>query len=86
MTYVDGFENKKGKVAQSGPSAKVGPCSFAVVDNGTGNVSLRVLSSMPEGTNERYQNTATPFQKCEFGNLILRTFLKIFAPCKNCYM
>ena len=35
-----------------GPAAKVGPCPFAVVNNGTGNFSLLVLSNMPEGTNE----------------------------------
>ena len=27
---------------------------------------------------------ATPFQKCEIGNFILRTFLKIFAPYVTC--
>ena len=28
---------------------------------------------------------ATPFQKREIGNFILRTFLKIFAPYVTCY-
>ena len=28
---------------------------------------------------------ATPFQKCESGNFILRTFLKMFAPYVTCY-
>ena len=28
---------------------------------------------------------ATPFQKCEIGNFILRTFLKIFADYVTCY-
>lgn len=28
---------------------------------------------------------ATPFQKREVGNFVLRTFLKIFAPYVTCY-
>lgn len=28
---------------------------------------------------------ATPFQKLEIGNFVLRTFLKIFAPYVTCY-
>ena len=28
---------------------------------------------------------ATPFQKREIGNFVLRTFLKIFAPYVTCY-
>ena len=40
-----------------GPAAKVGPGPFAVVNNGTGNLSLLVISNMLKGTNERYHNT-----------------------------
>ena len=70
-----------------GPAAKVGPCPFAVVHNGTSNVSLLVLRNVPESTNERYQNTsnAIKVQKREIGNFVLRTFLKIFAPYVTCY-
>ena len=42
-----------------GPAAKMGPCPYAVVHNGTSNLSLLVLSNVPESTNERYQNDFT---------------------------
>ena len=47
----------RGRLHKVGPAAKVGPGPFAVVNNGTGNLSLLVLSNMPKGTNERYHNT-----------------------------
>ncbi len=50
--------NARGRSHKVGPAAKVGPCPFAVVNNGTVTFSLLVLSGMPEGTNERYQNTS----------------------------
>ena len=31
------------------------------------------------------RTSATPFQKREVGNVVLRTFLKIFAPYVTCY-
>ena len=69
-----------------GPAAKVGPCQFGVVNNGTGNISLLVLSDMPEGTDERYQNNSNAISKqCEIGKFILCTFLKIFALYVTCY-
>ena len=46
-----------------GPAAKVGPCPFAVMTNDTGNVSLLVISNMPESINERYQNTSNAIKK-----------------------
>ena len=46
-----------------GPAAKVGPCPIGVVNNGTGNISLLVLSDMPEGTDERYQNNSKAISK-----------------------
>ena len=53
----------RGRLHKVGPSAKVGPCPFAVVNNGTDNFSLLVLSNMPKGTNERYQNTGNAISK-----------------------
>ena len=53
----------RGRLHKVGPAAKVGPCPFAVVNNGTGNFSLVVLSNMPEDTNERYQNTGNAISK-----------------------
>ena len=68
-----------------GPVAKVGPCPFAVVNNGTDNLSLLALSNILQRAQMNDIRTATPFQKCGIVNFILRTFLKIFAPfpCYN---
>ena len=55
--------NYRGRLHKVGPAAKVGPCPLAVVNNGTDNLSLLVLSNMPEGTNERYQNTGNAISK-----------------------
>ena len=53
----------RGRSHKVGPAAKVGPCPFGVVNNGTGNISLLVLSNMPEGTDERYQNNSNAISK-----------------------
>ena len=68
-----------------GPAAKVGPCPFAVVNNGTGNFSLLVPSDMQRAPMNDIRTPATPFQKCEIRNFILRTFLKICALYVTCY-
>ena len=52
-----------GRSHTMGPAAKVGPCPFAVVYNGTAICSLLVLSNMPEGTNKQYQNTSNAISK-----------------------
>ena len=52
-----------GRSHKVGPADKVGPCPFAVVNHGTGNSSLLVQSNMPEGSNERYQNTSNAISK-----------------------
>ena len=57
--YIGG----RGRSHKVGPAAKVGPCPFAVVHNGTSNLSLLVLSNVPESTNERYQNTSNAISK-----------------------
>ena len=31
------------------------------------------------------RTSVTPFQKCEIGNFIFRTFLNVFAPYVTCY-
>ena len=53
----------RGRSHKVGPAAKVGPCPFAVVHNGTSNFSLLVLSNVSESTNERYQNTSKAISK-----------------------
>ena len=53
----------RGRSHKVGPAAKVGPCPIGVVNNGTGNISLLVLSDMPEGTDERYQNNSNAISK-----------------------
>ena len=71
----------RGRSHKVGPVAKVGPCPFAVVNNGTGNLSLLALSNiMQRAQMNDIRTTATPFQKCGIVNFILRTFLNIFAP------
>ena len=53
----------RGRSHKVGPAAKVGPCPFGVVNNGTGNISLLVLTNIPEGTDERYQNNSNAISK-----------------------
>ena len=77
--------DSRGRSHKVGPAAKVGPCSFAVVNNDTGNFSLLVLSSMPDYPSEKQNEIitpTTPFQKRESGNFILRTFLKDANPIR----
>ena len=58
-----GLDGGRGRSHKVGPAAKVGPCPFVVVHNGTSNFSLLVLSNVPESTNERYQNTSKAISK-----------------------
>ena len=54
---------RRGRSHKVGPAAKVGPCPIGVVNNGTGNISLLLLSNMPEDTDERYQNNSNAISK-----------------------